>query len=309
MIFLYYSFIWVDKYTYINHVPRGTQKMSLVKNSYKSMKIKDFLVSNEEFSVVLNKTHGYLETHPQPGPESLAKYYESEAYISHTDSKKGILAFLYQTVKRYALQSKIKSINKLNGGVGSVLDIGAGTGDFLKAAAEKSWVVQGVEINPAAREIAKSKNIELFESIDDFQGETFDVVTLWHVLEHLPDLYQTVQKIEALVKEGGTLVIAVPNFNSKDAAYYQNFWAAYDVPRHLWHFSQASMRSLFSSEFELVKTKPMVFDAFYVSLLSEKYKSGNNFSLHALWIGFLSNWSAMKTKEYSSLIYCFKKAK
>ena len=278
-------------------------------NNHKDLKIKDFLVSGEEFNVVMNDVHGFLETRPQPRPEELAKYYESDAYISHTDSKKGMVAFLYQAIKRYALKKKTKDIYKLNGGVGSVLDIGAGTGDFLKSAANKGWSVQGVEVNSTAREIAKSKQIELFESIDDFQGRKFDVVTLWHVLEHLPNLDQTIQKIGSLVKEDGTLLIAVPNFNSKDAKYYKNFWAAYDVPRHLWHFSQTSMRSLFSSEFKLVKTKPMLFDAFYVSLLSEKYKSGNSFSLHALWMGFMSNWSAMTSKEYSSLVYCFKKVK
>jgi 2-polyprenyl-3-methyl-5-hydroxy-6-metoxy-1,4-benzoquinol methylase len=278
-------------------------------NQHKHLKVKDFLVSGEEFSLLQNENHGFLQTHPQPKADELSSYYESDAYISHTDSKKGLLAFLYQQVKRYSINKKLGLIKKLNAGTGNLLDVGAGTGDFLKAAQDKGWKISGVEPSDKAREIAGEKNIQLSESIDKVLGQKFDVVTLWHVLEHLPNLETSIQKIESLVADGGTLIIAVPNFNSRDAIHYQNFWAAYDVPRHLWHFSQTSMRSVFSSELKLVKTKPMIFDAFYVSLLSEKYKTGKGFSLRAFWIGFRSNLAAMKSTEYSSLIYCFKKAK
>ena len=276
---------------------------------HKDLKIKDFLVSGEQFSLVKNEEHGFLQTFPQPEVEELSKYYESEAYISHTDSKKGLLDFLYQRVKRYSINKKVSLINKLNVGSGSLLDVGAGTGDFLKVAQDKGWKISGIEPSEKAREIAKEKNIQLKESIEEFVDEKFDVVTLWHVLEHLPNLDASIQKIESLIADGGVLIIAVPNFNSYDAIRYQNFWAAYDVPRHLWHFSQNSIRSIFSSELKLVKTKPMLFDAFYVSLLSEKYKTGNNFSLRAFWVGFRSNLAAMKSGEFSSLIYCFKKTK
>jgi len=280
-----------------------------INNDHNNLVIKDFLVSGEGFSLLKNEEHGFLQTHPQPKEEELSKYYESDAYISHTDSKKGLLAFLYQQVKSYSINKKTGLIKKLNGGAGSLLDIGAGTGDFLRAAKDRGWNISGVEPSEKAREIASEKKIQLKESIDEMSSEKFDVVTLWHVLEHLPNLEDSIQKIESLVADGGTLIIAVPNFNSRDAIHYKNFWAAYDVPRHLWHFSQSSIRSVFSSELKLVKTKPMIFDAFYVSLLSEKYKTGKGFSLHAFWIGFRSNLAAMKSKEYSSLIYCFKKTK
>lgn len=276
-------------------------------NQDKGLVIKDFLVSGEEFSLSKNEEHGFLQTYPQPDVDDLSKYYESDAYISHTDSKKGLMAFLYQQVKGYALRKKVSIIKKLNSGTGSLLDIGAGTGDFLKSAQKKGWKISGVEPSEKAREIASEKKIILKESIDAVNGQKFDVVTLWHVLEHLPDLEANIQKIESMVADGGTLIIAVPNFNSRDAIHYQNFWAAYDVPRHLWHFSQNSMRSIFSSDFKLVKTMPMLFDAFYVSLLSEKYKTGNGFSLRAFWVGLRSNLAAMKSTEYSSLIYCFQK--
>jgi len=274
-------------------------------NSY--INTKDFLVSGEEFSLVLNQEYGFLETRPQPERKDIAKYYQSEEYISHTDSKKGAIAFLYQKVRSYSLVQKVKLISKLNSGKGTLLDIGAGTGEFLRVAQKKGWVVSGVEPNEGAREFAQDKNIPLDESIAVPEGKTFDVVTLWHVLEHMPDLQNTIHKTQQLVKEGGTLIIAVPNFNSFDAKYYKNYWAAFDVPRHLWHFSRDAMSKIFSSELELVKTKPMIFDSFYVSLLSEKYRSGNSFSIKAFFIGLLSNLKAWKNKEYSSLIYCYKK--
>jgi len=269
--------------------------------------VKDFLVSGKEFSLVRNQRYGFLETRPQPKEAELSRYYESEDYISHTDSNKGPLAYLYQVVKKYSLYKKEKLISRFISEKGKLLDIGAGTGDFLKTANEKGWEVAGVEPNKKARNVAQLKKINLQESIDSFAGQKFDVVTLWHVLEHLPDLQNTIHKIEQLVKKNGVLLIAVPNFKSFDAKYYKEFWAAYDVPRHLWHFSQDSMQQLFSSEFELQKIKPMIFDAFYVSLLSEKYKKGKPFSIKAFFIGLQSNICAWRSKEYSSLIYCFKK--
>ncbi len=275
---------------------------------HNKLKIKDFLVSGEEFSLVKNQEHGFLETHPQPQINELSKYYESDAYISHTDSKKGLLEFLYQNVKSYSINKKVGLIKSLNEGTGRLLDVGAGTGDFLKAAQKRGWTISGVEPNEKAREIANEKNLQLEESMADVLNEKFDVVTLWHVLEHLPNLESSIQNIESLVANGGTLIIAVPNFNSHDAKHYQNFWAAYDVPRHLWHFSQTSMRKLFSSALKLKSTRPMIFDSYYVSLLSEKYKTGKSFSVKAIFIGLRSNIAAWNTKEYSSLIYCFKKS-
>lgn len=271
--------------------------------------VKDFLVSGESFDLIHDETRDLLVTFPQPKEDQLAKYYESEAYISHTDTNKGLMANLYQGVKKYSLASKTKLIKSLFGSTGTLLDIGAGTGEFLKVAKENNWTVSGIEPNEKARGIASKKGIDLETSIDDLQGNVYDVVTLWHVLEHLPDLENTLRKIEAFVKPGGILIIAVPNFKSYDAQFYKNYWAAFDVPRHLWHFSKASMKTLFSSEITLEKTKPMWFDSFYVSLLSEKYKSGSAFSIKALFVGFWSNIVGLTTKEYSSHIYCFKKAK
>jgi len=272
-------------------------------------KVKDYLVTGEMFELIYDSEREMLITSPKPATENLSKYYESEEYISHTDSKKGIVSYLYQTVKKRALQKKVALINSLNNGAGTLLDIGAGTGDFLKQAKEANWKVSGVEPNEGAKKLAQEKGINLQESLNDLNEETFDVITMWHVLEHVPNLEETISTIEKLLKPEGTLIIAVPNYNSFDANHYKEHWAAYDVPRHLWHFSQTSMQKLFSGNLQLLKTKPMIFDSFYVSLLSEKNKTGKQNLIKAFFIGLQSNLSAWKTKEYSSLVYCFKKAK
>lgn len=274
----------------------------------KYLSVKDYLVSGESFDLVHDTDSDFLKTFPQPQVEELPKYYESQEYISHTDEKRGLFSRLYQLVKKWSLQKKAKLILQQHGEVGSLLDVGAGTGDFLKVAKEKGWQVHGMEPNKNAAKLALEKGIDLKASLNDFEGKQFDVVTLWHVLEHIPDLEETILKLAALVKPQGALIIAVPNFKSFDARHYGKFWAAYDVPRHLWHFSKESMKNLFAENFQLKKIEPMIFDSFYVSLLSEKYKTGRKISLKAFWIGLLSNIKAKRSKEYSSHIYCFKKS-
>ncbi|MEM0517441.1 class I SAM-dependent methyltransferase [Aequorivita flava] len=271
--------------------------------------VKDYLVSGEKFDLLLDENLGLLKTSPQPKVENLSKYYESDQYISHTDEKSGLFASLYQLVKKWSLKNKTKLIRNQNGSVGSLLDVGAGTGDFLKVAKDNGWKVNGTEPNTNALNLASKKGISLKANLTEFDGEQFDVVTLWHVLEHVLDLDETIETLAKLVKPSGTLIIAVPNFKSYDAKYYGKYWAAFDVPRHLWHFSKHSIIKLFETNFQLQKIKPMIFDSFYVSLLSEKYKTGNAFSVKAIWIGLLSNFKGMSTKEYSSHIYCFKRIK
>ena len=279
--------------------------MKLQKENF-PLKVKDYLVTNEEFTLIFNPEKEMLLTDPQPEANELSKYYESDDYISHTDNKKGIVSFLYQTVKKRALQNKLNLITSLKKDAYNILDIGAGTGDFLKYIQSKNRTVFGIEPNKKARELASTKGINLKESMEDLKGKTFDIITMWHVLEHIPNLEETIQKIEALLNPNGFLIIAVPNYNSFDAAYYKNHWAAFDAPRHLWHFSRNAMKKIFSDKLLLQETKPMIFDSFYVSLLSEKNKTGKQNLIKAFFIGLQSNISALKSKEYSSLIYCYK---
>ncbi len=267
----------------------------------------DHLVSKESFDLIYDGNLDLLQTSPQPKRAALQKYYESEDYISHTDDKRGVFAWAYQFVKKWSVQHKTNLISTMNNGAGTLLDIGAGTGDFLLTAQKKGWVCFGVEPNLNALKLASGKGLSLKLNLNEFEGKQFDVVTLWHVLEHIPNLDEIVVHLTQLVKKNGTLIIAVPNYKSYDALYYGKFWAGFDVPRHLWHFSKHSMSALFSKSFRLVKIKPMFFDSFYVSLLSEKYMTGNKLSLKGIWIGLLSNFKARSSKEYSSHIYCFKK--
>lgn len=269
--------------------------------------VKDHLVSNEEFTLVFDDKNKMLVTKPQPEGSRLIQYYESDQYISHTDSKKGVVSFLYYLVKKIALKNKRNLISSLKKNAQSILDIGAGTGDFLNFVSPVFTSVIGVEPNQKARELARQKGVLLEESLNDIKEKSFDVITMWHVLEHMPNLEETIQEIETLLKPNGILLIAVPNFNSFDAAHYKNYWAAFDVPRHLWHFSKTSMNKFFSSKLLLQKIRPMIFDSFYVSILSEKNKSGKLNLFKAFLVGLRSNISAWSTKEYSSLIYCYKK--
>lgn len=270
---------------------------------------KDYTVSGEMFQLLYDKEYDLLITSPKPKEDELGKYYESEDYISHTDAKRSFFEKLYHIVKVYSLNKKVKLISKLNNESRLVLDIGAGTGDFLNTAKNKGWKVEGVEPNTHAKELAKQKGIDLHFTTTDFEPKSFDVITMWHVLEHIPDIENQIKELKRLIKPNGYVIIAVPNFKSYDAIHYKSFWAAYDVPRHLWHFSKTSIQKLFQEEdFSLEKVLPMKFDSFYVSLLSEKYKNGKMNFVKAFWVGLLSNSKAKQTKEYSSQIYVLKKS-
>ena len=270
------------------------------------LKTKDFSISQEDFELLYNEELDMLVTYPEP--EDIEKYYESDAYISHTDSKKTVVDKIYQIVKSYSLKKKLSLINSFDTKEKTLLDIGAGTGDFLCTAKDKNWNVAGVEPNTLARSKANKKGIKLYDNLNKVLDTKFEVITLWHVLEHLPNLENKIDRIVSLLTDNGTLVIAVPNFKSYDAKHYGKYWAAYDVPRHLWHFSKNTIEKLFKKHnIEIVKTKPMLFDSFYVALLSEKYKTQKQNFLKAFYIGLKSNISANSSKEYSSHIYILRK--
>jgi len=269
---------------------------------------KDHVVSEEEFMLLYDETYDMLITNPQPNIEELPEYYKSEAYISHTDSRRSFFEKAYQLVKNRAIKKKVRRINKLHPQKGKLLDIGAGTGDFLAKAKAKGWEVNGTEPNAKALAIAEEKGIFLNPGIQNPEPQSHDVITMWHVLEHIPDTEKQLSRLKSLLKPEGTLIIAVPNYKSFDAHYYGAHWAAYDVPRHLWHFSKTSITKLCSdNDLEVIRILPMYFDAFYVSLLSEKYKTGRMNIWKAFRTGFLSNYKAFfNTGEYSSLIYIIK---
>lgn len=270
------------------------------------IKIKDYAVSGELFELAYEESLDLWRTDPQP--EELAPYYDSEGYISHTDSNESLMDKVYQKVKKISLEHKVRLIGKLAKDKKTLLDVGAGTGDFLLTARQKGWAIEGVEPSEMARQRAEAKGVTLLPELVKSNGKKYQIITLWHVLEHVRDVEGQIQILSSLLEPKGTLIVAVPNFKSYDAKIYKGFWAAYDVPRHLWHFSKESIATLFEREkIKLIDTRPMIFDSFYVSLLSEKYKTGKNHFIRAFFNGLISNISAWKTKEYSSIIYILQK--
>lgn len=269
--------------------------------------VKDHSVSGEVFQLLLDEKLELLKTTPQPALADLGRYYESSDYISHTDGRRSFFEKLYHIIKQKALRDKVALVQNFRGAKGTLLDVGAGTGDFLVAAKQSGWHVLGIEPNAKAKALAQSKQISFAKDIESVEDNSMDVITMWHVLEHVPDLENNITQLKRILKPDGVLIIAVPNFKSYDAAYYGAYWAAYDVPRHLWHFSKTAIKKLFAAQqLELVKVLPMKFDSFYVSLLSEKYKTGKMNYIKGFIIGLRSNIKAKGTLEYSSHIYIIK---
>lgn len=281
------------------------------------MKVLDYSISKESFELKYNSELDMFDTFPKPENVDLPKYYKSENYISHTDSTKSLMDKIYQLVKTFTISSKVKLISSYINLNPKLLDIGCGTGEFLKSAFTKGWEVTGVEPNDKASELALLKldqNKNIFTSIDELitniPNKKFNVITLWHVLEHVPDYNETIIKIKSLLEPDGILIVAVPNINSYDAKHYKEFWAAYDVPRHLWHFSKTAIHNIFlKHQMRVEKIIPMYFDSFYVAMLSEKHKTGKSNLIRAFFIGLVSNLKALFSKEFSSLIYVIKNEK
>lgn len=270
------------------------------------LKTKDYLVTKEHFLLEYDSEKDMLIT--QPIPTDITKYYDSNNYISHTDESKSLLEKVYQRVKKITLSQKVKLINNYSQEQKTILDIGCGTGEFLSNAKTDNWNTIGVELSTQAREIAIKKNLTIYKSLESITNQKFNIITLWHVLEHLPNLDKQINLIENLLEENGTLFIAVPNYKSHDAQYYKQYWAAYDTPRHLWHFSKTSITKIFKEHnLSVKKILPMYFDSYYVSLLSEKYKKGYSNYFMAFYRGLVSNIKAKQSGEYSSHIYILQK--
>jgi 2-polyprenyl-3-methyl-5-hydroxy-6-metoxy-1,4-benzoquinol methylase len=274
------------------------------------LKLKDHSVSGDSFELIYDASKEMLFTHPKPPESELSNYYPSTDYISHTNQRKSLFDLLYHAVRYVSVRRKLRLLKPFQSQQATLLDVGAGTGFFLRAAKKRGWTVTGLEPNSSARNLANIKAPNtVFDSdtLRTLPEKSFDVITLWHVLEHLPNLEDDIRIFPKLLKPNGRIVVAVPNFKSFDAEYFKGFWAAYDVPRHLWHFSQQSIPKIFSEvQVKLESTHPLVMDAYYVCLLSNKLKTGANQILNSFWVGLVSNIKALKSGEYSSLIYILK---
>jgi len=270
----------------------------------------DHFVSGESFAINECNSCTFRFTNPRPLNTELEKYYQSENYISHTNKANSLTNFLYKLVRNFTLKNKLKLINSLSE-KGKILDVGCGTGEFLYVCNQNGWNIYGVEKDPLAMKNAeKLLNIKIYEHLSDLYPEgEFEIITFWHVLEHMPDLHEVISQVKKLLLKKGSLVLALPNHESYDAEKYKEYWAAYDVPRHLYHFNQSSLKSLAKlHDLKLKSIIPMKMDAFYVSLLSEynKYKRKNY--IKSAITGLKSNsYGAKNNNNYSSLIYLLKK--
>ncbi|NDK54860.1 class I SAM-dependent methyltransferase [Pontibacter fetidus] len=272
--------------------------------------VTDNSVSKESFVIVECENCTFKFTNPRPDVESIGSYYESEDYISHSNTKTGIINRAYHVVRSITTKQKVELINRYAPGKGSILDYGCGTGVFLTACRKDGWNVQGIEPNDKAREMAAaSVGITIATNIAELANSKFNVITLWHVLEHIHTLNETISQLISHLTEDGVLIIAVPNADSHDAKEYKENWAAYDVPRHLYHFTQPTMkRFLKKHKMQLEEVLPMKFDAYYVSMLSEKHKEGKTKMISSVVNGFKSNSYAEKNgNDYSSLIFVAKR--
>ena len=273
--------------------------------------VKDHAVSQETFTLCRCADCGLLFTNPRPAFEAIGPYYDFPEYYSHEDSSKNLTQWIYQQVRKYSIGKKVALVQSLKK-PGALLDVGCGTGAFLEAAKGRGWSISGVEPNAKARALAEKKlNHSLHESVQELPEEpAVDLITLFHVLEHVHELKKTLKTLLKKLAPEGYLIIAVPNHDAYDAHYYGKDWAAWDVPRHLYHWNNVSMQHL-AKEYGLILERrlPMVFDAYYVSLLSEKYRQSGPVMayIRALYRGFLSNLKAKQTGNYSSQLYIYRK--
>lgn len=273
----------------------------------------DFFVSGEPFSIKECNSCGFKITENIEDEENIGRYYQSDKYISHSNTSKGLINSVYHAVRNFMLVQKRRLVEKSTSlKTGKILDVGTGTGFFLNEMKENGWQVTGTEKSSDARDFAKKEfNLDNLpsEMLFAFKDNSFDVITLWHVLEHIHLLNENMEIFHRLLKISGKLIIAVPNYKSYDAKHYKEFWAAYDVPRHIWHFASKQMKLLGEKHgYKLTKMHPMPFDSFYVSMLSEKYKKSKLALFKGIFYGKIS-WlnSIFNTAKCSSVIYVFEK--
>lgn len=293
------------------HVKPSTESCVICGNQKFENKFlcKDHTVSGQEFGIFECSGCGFHVTLPRPSTIEIGDYYKSDKYVSHSNQSFGLMSIIYREVRKLALKGKYRILMPYLKGK-RVLDIGCGTGAFLSFMQKKGFDIAGVEPDADARRNALSfYNIHAEDEsfLSACRPQQFDLITMWHVLEHVMDLPERIQTIHRILKNDGLLCVAVPNPNSYDAKYYKEYWAAWDVPRHLWHFSPENISAIFSKYgFELIIMHPMKYDAFYVSILSEKYR-GKAFSfLRGCFRGMISNWKA-KNGTFSSQIYLLRK--
>ena len=279
-------------------------------NTKKRISLKDEFLTQEEFEIHECHSCGLLYTEPRPPKDKIGAYYKSKAYYSHQENTKGLIPKIYENIKSINLKHKYKIATE-GKQIGKLLDIGCGVGDFLHTAEQKGWQCTGVEPSEDATASAQKRTkakILASEDLEQLPDNSFDVITMWHVLEHVEDLKWQVEQLQRLVKQDGRIVIALPNYNSYDATFYKEKWAAYDVPRHLNHFNRETLVKIFKTkELNEIKNDKLRWDAYYISYLSEQYRHHSLSLIRGAFRGMVSNCKARRTGEWSSRVYVFQK--
>lgn len=265
------------------------------------LQVKDYTVSKDTFKIVRCQQCQFLFTNPRPFAQNLGSYYKSDDYISHTNQSHNPVHLVYKLARTQTLKWKYNLIKKFN--PATLLDYGCGTGHFLNYCASKGMQASGFEPDAPARTIAAAKGVPVLPSTQQVNKQ-WDVITLWHVLEHIPDVNRVMDWLYKHITTHGKLIVALPNPESYDARHFKQYWAAYDVPRHLSHFTKKTFTLLAERHhFSVEQILPMKLDSFYVSLLSNRYKTNGFKPIKSFLTGLKSNSYANKTMNYSSLIY------
>ena len=271
----------------------------------------DSFIPNESFDIVECNDCSLRFTSPIPNEEIIGKYYKSDDYISHTSKGNSIINKIYRIVQYFTLRSKRKIVKQIaQKQNGTLMDIGCGTGEFLKTMKQSGWDIKGVEVNKEARKLAEVNTDSIIMNQSEYfkSEQKYDVITLWHSLEHLHELEKYLNKISKSLNTNGVLIIAVPNYKSFDAEYYKHDWAAYDVPRHLYHFSfEAMMKLMKKFNFSLIEQQQLPLDPFYISLISEISVRHRKNAIQAILVGWKSYWQGRRDfKKGSSILYILK---
>jgi SAM-dependent methyltransferase len=280
----------------------------------KELSCKDYVATGDRFDLTRCTNCTFLFTNPRPDGAHIGKYYQSDRYVSHAGSKDQFTFMykVYDLVRDYSIKSKLNLIKKHHNS-GRLMDLGCGLGYFLHGAVvDKTFDAIGVDISNDAINYVKQKfgyKIHPESDLDSFAANSFDIITQWHVLEHVHLLNERMKQLYKILKPNGTLFIAVPNCDSWDAKHYGEFWDGYDVPRHLYHFNKKSFSLLMNNHgFAVVDIKPMPFDAPYISMRSEVHK-GNSFEfVRGAAKGLASTVSALSSGNHSSLMFIVKKS-